>query len=118
MASTDVDSYMTFLSRNELYQTEKPYATDFPVDDIEGAEMTNHLFDTHPVTFHDARATKVPFSLDVNGFCFVKAKTSLRAETATSERTKVMEQYMQEVADIVRETFPEYKEIKPMDFQA
>jgi hypothetical protein len=108
---------MTFLSRNDLYRTEKPYATDFPVDDIEGAKMTNHIFDTHPITFLDARAVKVPFSLDRNGFCYIKAKTALQAENATSERTEVMEQYMQEIADIVGDTFPQYQEVKPMDFQ-
>jgi len=113
----DVSSYMTFLSRNELYQTEKPYTTDFPVNDIEGAKMTNHIFDTHPITFHDARIAKEPFALDRNGFCYIKAKTSLHAEDATSERTELMEQYTQEIADILRDKFPQYQEIKSMDFQ-
>jgi len=113
----DVSSYMTFLSRNELYQTEKPYTTDFPVNDIEGAKMTNHIFDTHPITFHDARIAKEPFALDRNGFCYIKAKTSLQAEDATSERTELMEQYTQEIADILRDKFPQYQEIKSMDFQ-
>src|SRR6478736_4411991 len=89
-APKNVSSYMTFLSRNELYQTEKPYATDFPVDHIKGAQMTNHIFDTRPVVFHDARLTSDEFTLDQNGFCFIRAATSLHAENATSERTEVM----------------------------
>lgn len=108
---------MTFLARNELYQTEKPYTTDFPVDDIEGAKMTNQLFDTQPVIFHDARVAKEPLTLDQNGFCFIKAKTSLQAEDATPEKTALMEQYLQEVADILQDKFPQYKEVKSLDFQ-
>lgn len=108
---------MTFLKRDELYQSEKPYATDFPVDDIEGARMTNHMFDTHPIIFYDAKMIKEPFALDRNGFCFIKAKTSLRAEDATPERTELMEQYTQEIADILKDRFPQYQEIKSMDFQ-
>lgn len=117
MAPRDVNSHMTFLARNELYQTEKPYTTDFPVDDIEGAKMTNQIFDTQPVLFHDARVAKEPLTLDQNGFCFVKAKTSLKAEEATPEKTELMEQYLQEVAGILQEKFPQYKEVKSLDFQ-
>jgi hypothetical protein len=117
MAPRDISSYMTFLSRHELYQTEKPYATDFPVEDIEGANMTNHIFDTRPITFHDARFVKEPFALDRNGFCYIKVQTSLQAEDATSEKTEQMRQYMQEIADILRARFPQYQEIKAMDFQ-
>lgn len=115
--SKDISSYMTFLSRDDLYQAEKPYTTDFPVDHIEGAKITNHIFDVRPVTFHDGRVVKKPFDLDKNGFCFIEAKTSLQAEDATSERTPVMEKYMQEISDILSMKFPQYKEIKCMDFQ-
>ncbi|KAJ5873523.1 uncharacterized protein N7473_013396 [Penicillium subrubescens] len=108
---------MTFLSRDKRYQTEKPYATDFPVDEIDDAKMTNHIFDTRPVIFHDARASKETFTLDQNGFCFIEAKTSLQAEDATSERTEIMEQYMQEIVGILRTNLPQYQEIKAMDFQ-
>lgn len=113
----DVRSYMTFLSRDGLYQTEKPYATDFPVDEIIDAKMTNHIFDTRAMIFHDARNIKETFSLDLNGFCFIDAKTSLRAEDAASERTDIMEQYMQEIVDIMRTKLPQYQDIKAMDFQ-
>ncbi|KAH6988112.1 hypothetical protein BKA56DRAFT_630060 [Ilyonectria sp. MPI-CAGE-AT-0026] len=117
MTPRDVNSHMTFLARNKLYQTEKPYTTDFPVDDIEGAKMTNQIFDTQPVLFHDARVAKEPLTLDQNGFCFAKAKTSLKAEEATPEKTELMEQYLQEVADILQDKFPQYKEVKSLDFQ-
>ncbi len=113
----DVSSRMTFLSKNELYRVEKPYATDFPVDGIEGAVMTNHTFDIEPIIFHDARFVKEPFVLDRNGFCYIKAETSLRGDDATPERTELMEQYMQEIADILLAKFPQYREVKGMDFQ-
>ncbi|GLI79323.1 hypothetical protein PoHVEF18_007653 [Penicillium ochrochloron] len=79
--------------------------------------MTNHIFDTRPITFHDARAAKEGFTLDQNGFCFIKAGTSLQAEDAASERTEIMEQYMQEIVGILRTKLPQYQEIKAMDFQ-
>lgn len=113
----DVRSYMTFLSRDGLYQTEKPYATDFPVDEIDDAKMTNHIFNTRLITFHDARAAKESFTLNQNGFCFIEAKTSLQAEDAASEKTEIMEQYMQEIVGILRTKLPQYQEIKAMDFQ-
>lgn len=96
---------------------EKPYATDFPVDDIDGAKMTNHIFDTHPTVFHDARLVQDLFDLDQNGFCYIKAETSLQAGDATTERTELMEQYLQEIIDVLRSRFPQYREIKSMDFQ-
>jgi hypothetical protein len=116
MVPKDVSSYATFLSRNELYHTAKPYTTDFPVDEIEGAKMTNHVNDIRPVTFHDARVARKIFTLDENGYCYIKAKTSLRAEDATTERNEIMEQYNREIMDIIQEKFPEYHEIKFMDF--
>lgn len=117
MATSCVNSYMTFLSRNSLYKSEKPYTTDFPVDHIEGAEVTNHIFDTRPISFKNARVSKEPLALDRNGFCYIKAKTSLQAADATSERNDVMEQYMKEIVGILREKFPQYREIRSMDFQ-
>lgn len=117
MVPRDINSHVVFLSRNELYQTEKPYATDFPVDEIEGAKVSNHIFDTRPVTFHNARGVKEPFSLDRNGFCYIKAKTSLQPEDATPEWTEAMEQHMQEIADLLHDKLPQYNEIKSMDFQ-
>lgn len=117
MVPQDVNSQMVFLSRNELYQTEKPYAADFPVDEIEGAKLSNHMFDTLPVTFHDARGVKQPFSLDRNGFCYIKAKTSLQPEDATPEWNETMDQYMHEVAAALQKKSSRYNEVKPMDFQ-
>lgn len=113
----DIESHMTFLSKNALYQTEKPYTTDFPVDGIEGAKITNHKYDTQPVIFHDARVAKESFALDRNGFCYIKAQTSLSDQDATPERTELMEQYMQEITNILRDKFPQYQEIRFMDFQ-
>lgn len=113
----DVASCMTFLSKDALYQTEKPYTTDFLVDSIEGAEITNHKYDTQPVIFRDARLAKESFALDRNGFCYIKAKTSLSDQDATPERTELMEQYIQEITRILRVKFPQYREIKFMDFQ-
>lgn len=117
MGLASVESYMTFLARDEIYEKEKPYQAGFLVDDIEGAEMTNHKLDVHPVTFYDARTAEKPFTLDRNGFCYIKGETSLKAEDATSERTEPMVNHLQEIIDILKRKFPQYNEIAPMDFQ-
>ncbi|VUC32068.1 unnamed protein product [Clonostachys rosea] len=108
---------MTFLSRNKLYETEKPYTTDFPVEGIDGATMTNHTFDVQSIVFHDARSAKESFELDRDGFCYINAETSLKAEDATPEKTEMMDRYTDEVVEILRKKFPQYQEIRSMDFQ-
>lgn len=114
--ASDVDSCITFLSRHELYQTEKPYCTDFLVE-TPTARMTNHYFDVRPVKVYDARKNEKSFSLDRNGFFFVKAKTDLQAQDATSERTLLMEAYTQQIARIVQANIAEYTKVRVMDFQ-
>lgn len=80
--------------------------------------MTFHIFDTHLIISHDERIVKEPFGLDRKRFCFIKAKTSLQAEDATREKTKLMEQFTQEnIAEILRDKFSQYQQIKFMDFQ-
>lgn len=116
MELPEIDSKITFLSRHDLYKVEKPYCTDFPVDSTD-ARMTNHQFDVRSVKIHDARKMQQALTLDRNGFCFVGAETSLRAEDATSERTAIMEAYTQEIASVVQANFPEYSEVRVMDFQ-
>src|SRR6187402_3540278 len=117
MALGEITSHMTFLSRNELYQKEKPYSADFPVDDIEGAKINNHTYDVLPITLHDARVATQSFTLDREGFCYIKAKTTLHAEDATNERTEVMDLYTKELINVIRKNFPQYHDIKFMDFQ-
>ncbi|CAI6089576.1 unnamed protein product [Clonostachys chloroleuca] len=112
-----VTSTMPFLARNDLYKIEKPYGADFPVDGIKGASITNHIFDTVPINFHDARQLSVPLTLDDNGCCLIKAKTSLVAEDATNERSESMSRFTKEVMNIVKQNFPQYVEVKFADFQ-
>ncbi|VUC30708.1 unnamed protein product [Clonostachys rosea] len=117
MEDRTITSEIPFLARSDLYKTEKPYGADFPVDGIKGASITNHVFDIVPITFHDARQLNVPLSLEPNGCCFIKAKTSLVAEDATNKMNEAMSGYVQEVVDIVKRNFPQYVEVKFADFQ-
>jgi hypothetical protein len=111
----EVTSTMTFLARSPLFHTEKPFQTDFLVDGIPGAAMTNHVFDVRPVTFRDVRC-QPPLDLDRNGVAFLKARASLTVGEATSERTPVMEKFVEEVISVLRGEFSHYTDIRFMDF--
>lgn len=110
-------SFMPYLARSEVYQMEKPYGADFPVDHIEGAAMTNHVFEIHPVTFRDLRNMKEELNLSTNGACLIKARTSLLAEEASNSATPAMKQYVDELLRVLQQKCPEYVEIRVMDFQ-
>ncbi|KAK3384635.1 hypothetical protein B0T24DRAFT_589174 [Lasiosphaeria ovina] len=70
--------------------------------------MTNHVFDIHSVRVHDVRRTPHQLDLERNGACFIKSKVSLEAEEASIIMTPAME---------LQEEFPDYVEIRLMDFQ-
>ena len=80
--SHDVQSTISYLARDKLWDTEKPYIADFPLDAIKGAKITNQIIQKHLATIHDVRGSQRTFTLEKNSFCFLKAKTSLTADTA------------------------------------
>jgi hypothetical protein len=67
---------LPYLRKDDLYLKEKPYTTDFSVDHIPGAKATNHLFDFQRLVITDAQERRDDFSLQKNGFCFLRRKTS------------------------------------------
>lgn len=115
--SEDIMSFMPYLAKSDIYQREKPYGADFPVDHIEGATMTNHAFEIHPVRFRDIRNRKEDLNLDTNGACLIKARTSLLAEEASNSATPAMKRYVDDVLRLLQQKCPEYVEIRVMDFQ-
>ena len=117
MESRHTPCSIPFLSRDKLYETEKPYGLDFAVDHIEGARMTNHIFDIEQVLVEDVRFLLQPLTMEANGACFIRAKTSLRAGEEAMTQTPAMRQYINEILHILRDSFPEYREIRLMDFQ-
>ena len=67
MRDGDLEIQMTYLTRNELYSKKKPYAADFLLDDIIGAERPNHKFDSTTVIVRNVRNADT-FALDVNDY--------------------------------------------------
>jgi hypothetical protein len=119
MAATsicEVQTSLPYLARDALYDHEKPFGADFPVDRFDGAHGANHTFDSHPVVIHDVRGAK-PLCLEENGFQFIKASTSLTAADATNTKTPAVAKYLIEVETLLYEKFPEYERIEVMDFQ-
>jgi hypothetical protein len=113
----DFFAHIPFLSRQSLYQTEKPFGADFPVYHIDGANITNQIFDIHQVKIRDARQAPDQVNLNEHGFCCLKSKTSLRPDEAATTRTPAIEKYITEVLTFIRNEFPDYIEIRIMDFQ-
>ncbi|KAF4997491.1 hypothetical protein FGRMN_3855 [Fusarium graminum] len=59
--STFVKANIPYLARDELFKHEKPYGADFAVDEIDGASITNYVFDTRPVLVHNIRLRSTAF---------------------------------------------------------
>jgi len=112
----DVNTYLPYLSRDEVYNKEKPFGADFPIDHFQNSKIANHIFEKVPVVIKDARQKK-SFDLNTNGFCFLEEKTSLTAEQAANTTTAAVASYLQEIERILYKNFPEYSRIEIMDFQ-
>ena len=112
----EVQTTLPYLARDKLYDNEKPFGADFPVDRFEGAQLANHKFESCPVVVHDIRGAKSA-TLEENGFQFVKASTSLSAVDADNTRTPAVDRYLKEIEVLLYENFPDYERIEVMDFQ-
>ncbi|KAK7981655.1 methyltransferase [Apiospora saccharicola] len=104
---------IVYFSRDKRYDTEKPYTTSFPVDQLEGAKIDNHQFDHVPVTVHDMRGCFTP-NLNTNGFCFVDHPTTLDSRDFDDVQA-VTEVYFAELADMFKKHFPQYRKISFVD---
>lgn len=75
IALTDMKTRISYLKRAEIFKTEKPQSSSFPVDQFHEAAPTNHLFQMQETVVGDVRAAgnQEKWTLDCNGFCFIKA---------------------------------------------
>lgn len=110
----DVKTKLTYLARNELYQREKPYATDFLVEHIDGAEATNHLFELMDVVVNDARGSEHCFYLNKQGFCFRKFEMVAPGRLANEDGDAVKE-YYEQLEICIEKSFPEYRRVEVID---
>ncbi|KAI1841739.1 hypothetical protein JX266_012107 [Neoarthrinium moseri] len=116
IANSGMNVVLPYLARDPLYKTEKPYATDFDVSTIPGAKDTNHKIELVEHTVHDARATSKSFSLEKNGFQFLKGQTCIDV-TNCDDDNLIYTKFRPEIAAILRKHFPFYKSFRYLDHQ-
>ena len=113
----DVEAKLPYLARDILYTKEKPYNADYVVEGkFEDVKPTNHIYDYRPVLIRDARHDRNRFSLERNGFCFLKATTSISASSAVDARTPAVDQFLGEIEVLLTREFPEYTRIEVLEF--
>jgi len=109
-----METTMNYIARSPIFETEKAFDTDFPVDNIEGARGTNHTTDARTVIVHPIQDPTY-WDLDVHGFCILKEKTNLDPQDAFSRKREVQEDYWFEIEAILHEAFPRYSRIESYD---
>lgn len=84
-------NYYTPIGKEAPYQ----YVLDPPA----GTEKNNIGLDPHPVVVHDARGRESEFSLDKNGFQFVKHDSQ---EKEFTDEERIKEVYYKEVEELLK----------------
>lgn len=108
----NMETKIPYLARSPIFQTEKAFDTDFPVDDVISARKTNHETDERAVKVHDD--TK-HWDLDVHGFCVLKAHTHLDPHNVFTSKEKVQKAYWYQIEALLHREFPEYTRIESYD---
>jgi hypothetical protein len=110
-----VKTTIQYLARDKIYETEKPYSTDFEIEERPGVRKTNYILTSQPVTvttIDDANR----FSLDQHGFCVIRHKTCLTVENALQRPCTMELDYVEELEAILQKNFPEYTRFEAMEF--
>lgn len=109
-----IEFKLPYLRRDSLYLKERPYTADFPVEKFPGAQPSNHLFDYQDTIIEDAQPRRKDFTLEKNGFCFIRSKTSIMS-THANDNLYVEGEYFDQLEDILHRAFPEYERIEYLD---
>lgn len=110
-----IQTSLQYLARDKLYKVEKPYRTEFDIEEKGNVRSTNHIFATEEVEIHAIQPAD-NFELEQNGFCVLDEKTSLDVEAALTTPDSVESAYLQELEVILSRRFPEYKRLEPVEF--
>lgn len=110
-----IKTSLQYLARDDLYRTEKPYSADFEVDTINGARKSNLIFEKQDTQVMPVEG-RGGFSIDTNGFCILKEKTSLQAKDALDRPANVEMIYQAELETILHKHFPEFRRFESLDF--
>jgi hypothetical protein len=93
-----IPASLEFLQWQESYEHQKPYEVFLPQASFENSAKkiprSNLVFETQTVQVHDASGQEELFSLDKQGFQFVKCPTSARN---LKDRSVVNENYVPEM---------------------
>ncbi|KAI0632423.1 hypothetical protein C8Q77DRAFT_1125635 [Trametes polyzona] len=88
---------------NYFTSTEGPAANESPyflVQSIEGKPRTNVRNESYPAVVHDARGKEAEFTLDKNGFQFIKWPS---VEHTFDDETRIKEAYYPEVEELLKQ---------------
>ena len=109
-----MDTRVRYLARSPIFEIEKAFSTDYPVDHVEGARRTNHEADDRQVT---VAAIEDPshWKLDVHGFCFLHAETHLDPDDVYTKKKEVQDAFWYEIEAILHKHFPQYSRIESFD---
>lgn len=106
---------INYFSRAAKFEKEKPFVTSFPIDGIEGACVSNHVFDVKRMKIHDVRAGFTPL-LNTHGFTYLTAKTAIKRGEFDSEEI-VRSHYFSELKSLLQSKFREYTAFAFFDYE-
>lgn len=110
-----IQTHLMYLSREPVYNKEKPYTFEFPVREGNGAKRTNVVMTKQPVTIHDMGFSNA-FTLDANGFCVLNEETDLDVAEALRNPEGAEAAYLSQLEAILHKHFPEYIRLEPFEF--
>ncbi|KAF1738929.1 hypothetical protein CRV24_000858 [Beauveria bassiana] len=110
-----METSISYLRRDSIFDYEKPFDVDLPVSHIPKARVTNHQNDERNVVAHPL-TDATQFSLEKHGFCIIQAKTNLNRDLAFKRKREVQKDYWYEIEAILHENFPHYSRIECYDF--
>lgn len=107
MADSTCTASLKFLQWQELYEIEKPFQIFINIpDDAEDKRTTNLVFEDVPVVINDVRGNQKTFTLNANGFQFLKHSFVL---DHFDNKQSIEDIYLPEVEKLLR------KEIEDVD---
>ena len=112
----DFETIIPYLKRDQLYNKIKPFSASFRVENVTEEQSSNHMFEYKPMTVHDLRGNEGGFTLDTNGFCFMKTPTFVTSEKANNIAS-YQELYFKEIENFLYNHFPQYSRFECMDLQ-
>lgn len=110
-----METIISYLARDAIFEKEKAFDTDFPVDYLEGVRATNHTSDERTVLINEIKEPD-KWDLNVHGFCVVKAETSLDPHDAFVRKSEVQSDYWYQIEALLHAKFPHYSRIESYDY--